>query len=107
MSKGSWLEFEDPSLQRITPTRIDAQDKTDRQVRVKRIRAGKKGKTITVITGLELSDSEFKKLLKSLKAKCGTGGTFKENYLELQGDKVMIVLELLEKEGYHPKHSGG
>ena len=106
MPKGSWREFDDPSTSR--PDRpLSISSKSERNVYVQKTRGGKGGKTVTVITGLDLDDQEAKLLLKSLKARCGAGGTLKGESLELQGDQVVVVLELLRKEGYCPKKSGG
>ena len=47
---------------------------------------GRKGKGVTVISGLLLGASDLKALVRELKAKCGSGGTIKDNTLEIQGD---------------------
>ena len=65
------------------------------------------GKTVTVITGLDLTAAEAKTLLKKLKIRCGTGGTLKEGIMELQGDQVKTSMEFLAKEGFSPRQSGG
>jgi translation initiation factor 1 len=83
-----------------------ARDTTQR-VRVQRTKAGKGGKLVTAITGLEAPEAELKTLLKQLKAVAGTGGTFKDGVIELQGDQVAPALAALEKEGYRPKQAGG
>ena len=62
---------------------------------------------MTVIKGLQLQDSDAKILLKRFKARCGAGGTVKDGCLELQGDQVAVLLDLLQKEGYRPKQAGG
>jgi translation initiation factor 1 len=46
----------------------------------------KKGKTVTVISGLVLTDDDLKALAKLLKTSCGTGGTVGNAEIELQGD---------------------
>ena len=74
---------------------------------MQRTKAGKGGKTVTVITGLEIAESEALALLKTLKARVGTGGAMKEGLIELQGDQVAAVLAELEKDGFRPKQAGG
>ena len=45
-----------------------------------------KGKTVTVVRGLMADDNDFPELLKLLKNKCGSGGSIKEDSIEIQGD---------------------
>ncbi len=107
MPKGNWHEFEDTSAQKNPPTFFKTQSKAELPVRVQKTRVGKGGKTVTLITGLSIGLTKSKQLLKSLKARCGTGGTMKGDVFELQGDHVKGVIELLRGEGYKPKQSGG
>ena len=107
MAKGGWQEFSRPeSLQRATPE-SSAPPKGQQRVRVQRTKAGKGGKMVTAITGLEAPEAELKALLKQLKAAAGTGGTVKDGEIELQGDQVAAALAALEKAGYKPKQAGG
>ena len=107
MSQGGWSEFNDPLKTIGNDTQNSVPPKGNRQVRLERTRSGKKGKLVTVITGLELNLVEGKKLLKKLKIACGTGGTVKGNFLELQGDQISKAQDFLVKEGFRPKQSGG
>ena len=107
MSKGGWSEFNDPIKTIGNDTQNSVPPKGNRQGRLERTRSGKKGKLVTVITGLELNEVEGKKLLKKLKIACGTGGTLKGNFLELQGDQISKAQDFLVKEGFRPKQSGG
>jgi translation initiation factor 1 len=107
MSKGGWSEFNDPIKTIGNDTQNSVPAKGNRQVRLERTRSGKKGKLVTVITGLELNQGEAKKLLKKLKIACGTGGTVKGDFLELQGDQILKAQDFLVKEGFRPKQSGG
>ncbi|MBR7888456.1 stress response translation initiation inhibitor YciH [Marinomonas sp. A79] len=68
---------------------------------------GRKGKGVTVIKGLPLNEEALKTLGKKLKTQCGTGGAVKEGQIEVQGDNRQKVKELLEKEGFPSKFSGG
>ncbi len=79
----------------------------DGVVRVGRQTKGRKGKPVTVITGVPLVGDELKKLAAQLKQKCGCGGTVKNGTIEIQGDKRDTVIELLKKKGYAAKRSGG
>ncbi len=106
MSKGGWSEFNDPIKTIGNDTQNSVVPKGNRQVRLERTRSGKKGKLVTVIKGLELNQIEAKKLLKNLKIACGTGGTLKGDFLELQGDHISKAKDFLFKEGFKPKQSG-
>ena len=63
--------------------------KGDGIVRIQRESKGRKGKGVTLITGIPLSDDELKKLAKNLKQKCGTGGTIKNVWSK---SRVNIVI---------------
>ncbi len=106
-NKGGWQEFSRPeSLQRAVPAPTDSA-RAQQRVRVQRTKAGKGGKLVTAITGLEIAEAEAKALLKALKATAGTGGTLKDGVIELQGDQVGPALAALEKAGFRPKQAGG
>ncbi|MFO0136762.1 MAG: translation initiation factor, partial [Cyanobacteriota bacterium] len=81
--------------------------KTEQRVRVQRTKAGKGGKLVTAITGMEVPEAEAKALLKTLKAKAGTGGTLKDGVIELQGDQVAVAMAALTEAGFRPKQAGG
>ncbi len=70
-------------------------------------RKGRGGKSVTVIEGLQMPQQGKEALLKELKATIGTGGTVKDEALELQGDHCGTIMAALEKLGYRPKRSGG
>ena len=76
-------------------------------IRIQASRAGRKGKTVTVITGLQHNPESMAQLLKKLKAQCGSGGTVKEDTLEIQGEHKQKLLDILTKLGYKAKISGG
>ncbi|MCO6456030.1 MAG: translation initiation factor [Pirellulaceae bacterium] len=60
----------------------------------------KAGKLVTVIRGLPSQGNDLNELLAQLKAACGAGGTLKDEHLEIQGQHVERVRELLTKLGY-------
>lgn len=66
-------------------------------------KGGRGGKSVTVIFSLPENPDYFKALLKELKNSCGTGGTFKDGQIEIQGDYVAKVRELLIKKGFKVK----
>ncbi|MEA1923144.1 MAG: translation initiation factor Sui1 [Pseudomonadota bacterium] len=81
--------------------------KNDGIVRLMRETKGRKGKGVTLITGIPLNKDELKKLAKSLKQKCGSGGTLKDGVIEIQGDHRDMLENELGKQGYNVKRAGG
>ena len=81
--------------------------KGDGVVRVGRETKGRKGKGVTVITGVLLDHNGLQTLAKQLKQKCGSGGTVKNGVIEVQGDHRDLLVEELCKMGYKAKRSGG
>jgi len=67
--------------------------------------AGRGAKTVTVISGFQAKPETLATLLKQLKTQC-SGGTVKEDTIEIQGDHSQIV-QLLAQLGYKAKISGG
>lgn len=76
-------------------------------VRVARSTKGRKGKCVTVVTGIPLDEGDLKKLARQLKQKCGAGGTAKNATIEIQGDHRDTLIEELKNQGYTVKRSGG
>ena len=75
-------------------------------VRVGRETKGRKGKGVTVITGVPLDGDSLLELARQLKQKCGTGGTVKDGVIEIQGDQREQLVDVLTKQGYTVKTIG-
>jgi len=76
-------------------------------VRVGRETKGRRGKGVTIITGLPLDPDGLRELTTMFKSRCGTGGTVKDDRIEIQGDHRETVVAELEKLGYSVKRTGG
>ncbi|MEL7069249.1 MAG: translation initiation factor [Cyanobacteria bacterium J06581_3] len=76
-------------------------------LRVQVSRKGRKGKTVTVISGFTHNAKTLAALAKTLKASCGSGGTVAGNAIEIQGEHAPKLVTLLTSKGYKAKISGG
>ncbi len=81
--------------------------KGDGIVRIARQTSGRKGNGVSLITGLDLDDAELKKLAKTLKQRCGCGGTVKNGVIEIQSDNREMLKNYLESQNYRVKIAGG
>jgi translation initiation factor 1 len=81
--------------------------KGDGIVRVRRENKGRRGKTVTTISGVPLPEDELRELAKDLKRNLGTGGSAKDGVIEIQGDHRDALMESLRAKGYEVKSAGG
>lgn len=68
---------------------------------------GRGGKAVTLVKKLILSENDMKELTKKLKQICGSGGTIKDNTIEIQGEHREKIAEALSNMGYKVKIAGG
>ncbi len=80
---------------------------SQQDLRVQVSRKGRKGKSVTVISGFAHRPETIEALAKQLKAQCGSGGTVRENTVEIQGEHAAKLVSLLIDKGYKAKISGG
>ena len=83
-----------------TPADADAAKQT---IRVTLDRKRRAGKTVTVASGFQHTPETLASVAATLKKKCGSGGTAKDNEIEIQGDHVARVVTELQKLGYRTK----
>jgi translation initiation factor 1 len=76
-------------------------------VRVGRETKGRKGKGVTVVSGLPIGDDALEELATRLKKRCGSGGTVQGRTIEIQGDHRDLLVAELGKLGYTVRRSGG
>ena len=73
-----------------------------------RQKAGRGGKTVTVVTGfVGIGLPEKEQLAKAMQRACGTGGTVKDGQIEIQGDKREEVARILADAHFRPVFAGG
>lgn len=60
----------------------------------------KKGKVVTVISGLPAASNDLPALLSRLKSQCGAGGAIQEDRLEIQGEHIERIRALLSELGF-------
>jgi translation initiation factor 1 len=94
----------EPPSQKATSS---APTRDDGVIRITRERAGRAGKTVTVIRGLPESGRALDARLTELKRLCGAGGTLRDSAIELQGDHRDRVADRLRSQRFKVKLAGG
>lgn len=79
----------------------------DGNVRIHLEKKGRGGKTVSVISGLNLPAEVIRQLSTEMKQRCGTGGTVKDGLIEIQGDHRDLLIEILNNKGIKAKRVGG
>ena len=95
------------AIDRCSCSSADLIPQGDGIVRISYETKARKGKGVTVITGVPLVWDELKKLATQLKQKCSSGGTVKNGKIEIQGDNRDKLAAELKARGFTVKHSGG
>lgn len=75
--------------------------------RVRLERQGRGGKVVTVVENLPGHPARIEEVGKTLKSRCGAGGTVKGRVVEVQGDHRDRIVEVLLALGIAAKRSGG
>ena len=79
------------------------------RLEVRREKSGRGGKTVTTVRGFPsyISQDDFGRILKGLKSRLGTGGGWRDNQMEIQGDQREVVCDWLTAMGFRPVLAGG
>ena len=100
-----------PSSLASPKVKVSSSDKLGKgeRLEVRREKSGRGGKTVTTIKGFpsRISQDEFKRMLKGLKSRLGTGGGWRDNQMEIQGDQREAICEWLTALGFRPILAGG
>jgi translation initiation factor 1 len=102
-----YQEFGNPDNSQALERAVPELPPNQQNLRVQASKSGRKGKTVTIVTGFQCKPETLAQLLKQLKTQCGSGGTVKENTLEIQGEHKQKILQILIELGYKAKISGG
>ncbi len=74
--------------------------RNQQRLRLAMERAGRGGKTVTLVRGFTGTEQDCAALCKMLKQKCGVGGSVKDGDIIIQGDHRTRLTEILRQEGY-------
>lgn len=78
----------------------ETHDGKGKTVRLSLDTKGRKGKSVTLVSGLHHNPATLKEIARALKEHCGTGGTLKDGNIELQGDQRERAAEKLRRMNY-------
>jgi translation initiation factor 1 len=76
-------------------------------VKIRRETQGRRGKTVTTVSGITARPAVLAEIASALKQRCGAGGAVKDGVIEIQGDHREKAKDELEKRGYVVKFAGG
>ena len=80
---------------------------TKQNLKVSIDRKKRKGKSVTLIEGFIGTEDDLKDLAKTLKTKCGVGGSAKDGEIIIQGEFKQKIADLLKDLNYRVKLVGG
>jgi len=100
-----------PSSDELPRVKVASTEKlcSGERLEVRREKSGRGGKTVTTVRGFpsRISQDDFKRMLKGLKSRLGTGGGWRDNQMEIQGDQREVICEWLTALGFRPVLAGG
>lgn len=101
-STDSNYEFESPFQEAL-----DTLSPKSQKLKVLLDKKSRKGKVVTLVEGFVGTDDDLQSLAKTLKQKCGVGGSAKDGEILIQGDFKAKIFEILTSAGYATKLVGG
>jgi translation initiation factor 1 len=80
--------------------KVGTHDGKEKAIRIFLDTKGRKGKTVTIISGLQHNPATKNEIARILKEFCGCGGSVKEGNIELQGDQRVRAGEKMKSMNY-------
>ena len=88
---------------RIKKQQQHCKPKGDGIILIRHDRKGRRGRGVTVLSGFAISREQQKKLAKTLKQKCCSGGTVRDDIIEIQGNHSGTLKNILLELGFKTK----
>lgn len=97
----------DPNFKYTTKADLEQEPDTPEPARQRLVvaidRRNRGGKQVTVVRGFVGREEDLVALSKTLKTKCGVGGSAKDGEILIQGDMRDRVVQILQAAGYNAK----
>ncbi|TJZ59779.1 translation initiation factor [Sphingobacterium olei] len=85
---------------------VETQPNEKQRLRVLLDKKARKGKIVTLVEGFVGKEEDLENLAKTLKQKCGVGGSAKDGEILIQGDFKGKIFDILIQMGYKAKSIG-
>lgn len=113
MDNGDWKKrlgvvySTNPDFQYVTETKEEALTLPPERQRltVRFERGGRAGKQVTLVQGFVGGTDDLAALARTLKTRCGVGGSAKDGEITMQGDLRDKLVKLLTEMGYKAKRA--
>ncbi len=104
-SGGAAEESEQAAGNADAPGSTKKSSATDRAIALSKLhvqleKKGRKGKGVTVIKGFFHTKQDLENYARELKTRCGSGGTVKDDTIEIQGDHRKTAVEYFKAKGF-------
>jgi translation initiation factor 1 len=90
-----------------TSQEADTLPPSQQNLKVSIDRSGRAGKQVTIVSGFVGQAQDLEDLAKTLKTKCGVGGSTKDGGILIQGDVRDKLMQILANAGYKARKAGG
>lgn len=105
-NKMVWSDTEGDLRKKKSASSASQVDEKNMVLKVRRLTSGK-GRTVIEISALPKNKKWCQDLAKALKKSLGVGGTYKNDYIEIHGEKIDLVTAVLDKKNLKWKKTGG